>query len=64
MNGRQAHRSGTFALSLLMAAVGIALMVQAVTGAGLLSPRLLLGLLFIAAGALRIYLEIRKGRDA
>jgi hypothetical protein len=64
MNGRQAHRSGTFALSLLMAAIGIALMVQAVTGAGVLSPRLLLGLLFIAAGALRIYLEIRKGRGA
>jgi uncharacterized membrane protein HdeD (DUF308 family) len=64
MNGRQAHRSSTFALSLLMAAIGIALMVQAVTGAGVLSPRLLLGLLFIAAGALRIYLEIRKGRGA
>ena len=51
MNGRQAHRSGTLVLSLLMAAIGVALIVQAVDGnGGVLSPRLLLGVLFIAAG--------------
>jgi hypothetical protein len=46
-----------------MAAIGIALMAQAVSGAGILSPRMLLGLLFVAAGALRVYLVIRKGRS-
>jgi hypothetical protein len=63
MNGRQAHRSGTMVLSLLMAAIGVALIVQAVVGhGGVLSPRLLLGALFIAAGAGRVYLEMRRGR--
>jgi hypothetical protein len=62
MNGRQAHRAGTLALSLLMAAIGVALIVQAVSGnGGVLSPRLLLGVLFIAAGAGRMYVEKRRG---
>ena len=64
MNGRQAHRTATFALSLMMAAIGLALIVQAVGGhASAISPRLLLGVLFIAAGGLRTYLEVRRGRD-
>ena len=46
----------------MMAVIGLALMTQAITGAGVISPRMILGLLFMAAGALRIYLEIRKGR--
>ncbi|HEY3864667.1 MAG TPA: hypothetical protein VGL54_01100 [Solirubrobacteraceae bacterium] len=63
MNGRQAHRAGTLVLSLLMAAIGVALIVQAVDGnGGALSPRLLLGGLFIAAGAGRLYVERRRGR--
>jgi hypothetical protein len=63
MNGRQAHRSGTLVLSLLMAVIGVALIVQAVDGdGGALSPRLLLGALFIAAGAGRLYAERRRGR--
>jgi hypothetical protein len=62
MTGRQAHRAGTFTLSLLMAAIGVALVVQAVSGHGsILSPRLLLGVLFIAAGAGRMYVEKRRG---
>jgi hypothetical protein len=61
MTGRQAHRAGTFTLSLLMAAIGVALVVQAVSGHGsILSPRLLLGVLFIAAGAGRMYVEKRR----
>ncbi len=47
----------------MMAVIGLALMTQAITGAGVISPRMILGLLFVAAGALRIYLEIRKGRQ-
>ncbi len=63
MNGRQAHRAGTLVLSLLMAVIGVALIAQAVDGhGGALSPRLLLGGLFIAAGAGRLYVERRRGR--
>ena len=52
-------------LSLLMVAIGVALTVQGLVGKGSpLSARLLLGLLFIAAGAARIYLEVRRGRRA
>jgi len=64
MIGRQVHRSGTFVLSLLMAAVGIALIVQAVAGHGsAISPRMLLGVLFVAAGVGRLYLEAKRGRE-
>ena len=63
MTGRGAHRTGTVVLSLMMAAIGVALVVQAVSGhGGVISPRLLLGVLFIAAGAGRLYVETRKGR--
>jgi hypothetical protein len=63
MNGRQAHRLGTSVLSLAMVAIGLALCVQAL-GAGLdpLAPRLLLGVLFVAAGVARLYLELRRSR--
>jgi hypothetical protein len=62
MTGRQAHRLGTFVLSMVMAAIGVALIVQAVSGHGSpISPRLLLGVLFIAAGAGRIYAERKRG---
>jgi hypothetical protein len=64
MNGRQAHRTATFALSLAMAAIGLALIVQAFSAdASAISPRLLLGVLFIAAGCGRWYLEIRRARE-
>jgi hypothetical protein len=65
MNGRQAHRMGTFVLSLAMVGIGLALIVQAVGGhASAISPRLLLGVLFIAAGVGRAYVELRRGRRA
>jgi hypothetical protein len=65
MIGGQAHRAGTWVLSLLMAAIGVALVVQVVAGHGsALSPRLLLGALFIAAGLGRLYVELRRGRGA
>jgi len=63
MTGRQAHRSATLIFSLLMAAIGVALIVEAVDGHGsVISPRLLLGLLFIAAGAGRMWVETKRGR--
>jgi len=54
---------GTFVLCLLMGVIGVALIVQALAGHGsAISPRLLLGALFVAAGAGRSYLEIRRSR--
>ena len=65
MNSRKAHRTGTFVLSLAMAVIGLALIVQALSaGAGSVLARLLLGVLFIAAGTGRMYLLVRKGTDA
>jgi len=55
----------TFALSALMVVIGSALIVQAMTAhASAISPRLLLGVLFIAAGVGRSYVEIRRNRGA
>ncbi|MFI4993312.1 MAG: hypothetical protein ACHQCH_06820 [Solirubrobacterales bacterium] len=62
MTGRQAHRSATLLFSLVMAAIGVALIVEAVDGHGsVISPRLLLGGLFIAAGAGRLWVEAKRG---
>jgi uncharacterized membrane protein YadS len=61
MNGRQLHRMGTLLLSLAMVAIGLALLVQALAQhGGALSPRLLLGVLFVAAGVGRAYVELRR----
>jgi hypothetical protein len=61
MRRRQAHRSGTFVLSLLMAIIGVGLIVEALDGsAGAIAA--LLGVLFIAAGGGRSYVELRRGR--
>ncbi len=63
MTGRGVHRSTTVVLSLLMLALGVALIVQAVGGHGsVISGRLLLGVLFLAAGGGRLYLESRRSR--
>jgi uncharacterized membrane protein HdeD (DUF308 family) len=65
MIGRNVHRSGTVLFSVLMIAIGIALLVQVAGGGGsILSPRLLLGALFLAAGVARLYLEYKRDHDA
>jgi hypothetical protein len=64
MTGRQVHRTGTTVLSLAMVAIGIALAAEAILGEGVLSVRLLLGFMFVAAGTGRIYVDIRRGRGA
>jgi predicted membrane channel-forming protein YqfA (hemolysin III family) len=65
MTGRQVHRSGTLVLSVAMAAIGVALIAQVLSGdGGVLSARLLLGVLFLAAGIARLYLERKRGRRA
>jgi hypothetical protein len=62
MRGRDVHRGGTLFLSLLMAAIGVALIAQALSAGAALSGRLLLGVLFLAAGIGRTYVEVRRGR--
>jgi hypothetical protein len=65
MSGRGTHSAGTVVLSVLMAIIGIALLTQALGGdGGVLSGRSLLGVLFIAAGAGRLYVLARKRRGA
>jgi hypothetical protein len=65
MNGRQVHRTGTFLLSAAMVVIGLALIVQVLAGSSSgISGRLLLGVLFIAAGVARSYLEVRRSRRA
>ena len=45
-----------------MAILGVALIVQTITGHdGIVSPRPLLGVLFIAGGSLRLWVEYRRG---
>ncbi|HTR89253.1 MAG TPA: hypothetical protein VMG62_03975 [Solirubrobacteraceae bacterium] len=61
MTPRSVHSLGTAILSTLMALIGVALIVQALS-AGALSMRLLLGALFLAAGLGRLYVEARRGR--
>jgi hypothetical protein len=63
MNGRQIHRTGTVVLSTAMVVIGFALLIQAVVGGGG-SPalRALLGVLFVAAGCGRAYIEARRSR--
>jgi hypothetical protein len=63
MNSRgPIHSGGTVVLSLVMAALGIALIVQAIGGdGGVISGRVLLGVLFVAAGVLRLWVEYRRG---
>ena len=48
MTGRQAHRALTLVFSLLMGAIGVALIGQALLSSSPLSARLILGVLFIA----------------
>ncbi|HTA97410.1 MAG TPA: hypothetical protein VK730_07180 [Solirubrobacteraceae bacterium] len=62
MTGRQLHRAGTTVLSLAMVAIGIALIVEALVGEGVLSIRVLLGFLFVVAGSGRMYVDVRRGR--
>jgi hypothetical protein len=65
MSGRQVHRTATRALSIAMVAIGVALAVEAIAGAGgVVSVRLLLAVLFLAAGSGRLYLQLRRDRGA
>jgi predicted tellurium resistance membrane protein TerC len=56
------HRSGTLVLSVLMAVIGVALIVEGAVGVrhGTVSLLVLVGVLFLAAGVGRIYVERKR----
>jgi uncharacterized membrane protein HdeD (DUF308 family) len=57
---RQLHRSSTRVMSILMILIGIVLLVRTVAaGGGAIATGVLLGVLFILAGAARLYLQLR-----
>jgi uncharacterized membrane protein HdeD (DUF308 family) len=57
---RQAHRLSTRVMSILMLLIGVALLVRTlVAGGGAAATGVLLGVLFILAGAARLYLQLR-----
>lgn len=62
---RQLHRSTTRLLSLAMIVIGILLVVRTLAaGGGGLALGLILGVLFVAAGGARIYLQTRQDRSS
>ncbi len=61
---RQLHRSTTRLLSFAMIVIGVLLVVRTITaGGGGLALGIILGVLFMAAGGARIYLQTRQERD-
>ena len=55
---RQFRSTSTFALSILMIVIGVALCIRTlVAGGGALASGLILGVLFVVAGAGRIYIR-------
>ncbi|HZV73405.1 MAG TPA: hypothetical protein VFF79_06790 [Conexibacter sp.] len=61
---RQLHRSTTRLLSLAMVVIGVLLVVRTVTaGGGGLALGIVLGVLFVAAGGARLYLQSRGGGE-
>jgi hypothetical protein len=58
---RQIQRTSTRVMSILMLVIGLAILVRTVlAGGGPLSSGVLLGLLFVAAGGGRLYLQSRE----
>jgi uncharacterized membrane protein HdeD (DUF308 family) len=57
---RHLHRSSTRIMSILMIVIGIVLLARTLAaGGGAAAIGVVLGLLFIAAGAARLYLQFR-----
>lgn len=60
MNGREAHRRMTVAMSAVMIVLGLALVARTLAeGGGPLALGMLLGVLFVAAGVGRIWVSRR-----
>jgi hypothetical protein len=59
---RQLHRSTTRLLSFAMIVIGVLLVVRTLAeGGGGIATGLVLGILFVAAGGARLYLQARQG---
>jgi hypothetical protein len=57
---RDFHKSSTRLFSILMIVIGLVLLVRtAIAGGGAFATGMLLGVLFILAGAARLYLQLR-----
>jgi multisubunit Na+/H+ antiporter MnhB subunit len=57
---RQLHGPATRIMSVLMILIGVALLVRTfAAGGGAIATGVILGLLFILAGAARLYLQLR-----
>ncbi len=62
---RQVHTATTRVLSFAMVAIGVALVVRTlVAGGGGLALGIVLGVLFVAAGGARLYLQARQERGS
>ena len=60
-DGRNVHRAATLLLSAAMVAIGIAMLVRTLkAGGGPLALGTVLGVLFVAAGAGRLYVTWRR----
>lgn len=56
------HRRATLLLSALMVVIGVALVVSTIAGGGgPVAVGVVMGILFVAAGAARLYLLTRRG---
>ncbi|HXD54992.1 MAG TPA: hypothetical protein VN618_09600 [Solirubrobacteraceae bacterium] len=63
MNGRGIHSGTTRLLSVAIIALGAIVVVQSLSeSSSALAARLLIGVLMVAAGVGRLYIDIRKGR--
>jgi hypothetical protein len=57
---RQMHSSSTRVLSIAMILIGVALIVRTLAaGGGAIATGIVLGVLFVLAGAARMYLQLR-----
>jgi hypothetical protein len=62
VGGRDVHRGGTWVLSVLLIVVGVAVIVRTlIAGGGGTSLGIILGVLFTAAGAGRLWVAWRTG---
>ncbi len=60
MPRRQLHSSSTRVFSVAMIVIGIALIVRTLAaGGGAIATGIVLGILFVLAGAARLYLQLR-----
>jgi hypothetical protein len=59
---KRLHGSATRTMSVIMIVIGIALIIRTLAaGGGAIATGVILGLLFVAAGAARLYVQLRSG---